>query len=138
MRAPTSAEEAATQLVAEALKRQREAYLKDTEALIGAALERQRRELEAEAARIAAVAAPAVTVPTADRSPLPQVGDRWTYRLSQGRGASKEYTVTVSAVSARAVLDQVSINGGLAKAWPHAPGSYLAAHPSIGDIQIRR
>lgn len=131
---PAGAE--AAQLAADALRREREAYLRETETLIQAALERQRREFEAEASRSDAGRAPAsasgavapVTVaPAVDRSPLPQVGDRWTYRLSQRHIGSKEYTVTVSAVSARAIVDQVSINGGLAKAWPHAPGSYLAA-----------
>jgi hypothetical protein len=65
----------AVQLAAEALKRDREAYLKETEVMIQVALERQRRELEEQAAKTPAPVA-AIVPPSS-----------WAYRLRDGRGA---------------------------------------------------
>lgn len=122
-------------LVAETLRREREN-------LIQAALERQRKQLEAqgllpvaaagsqqsEAApppSLTANAAPAVSV-EATNSHLPQAADRWVYRLKPLRSqGERRYVAEVIAASRSGVLDRVSIDGGEWSEWVHASGGYL-------------
>ena len=80
---------AAAQLVAEALKREREAYLKETEALIQAALERQRRELEDAARKVPAAQAVAPSV----------ASEPWSYRLIDARGRSRQLSADEAILS---------------------------------------
>src|SRR5437868_8463647 len=83
---------------------------------------------------IAAVAVPVATAPTAPatgRSPWPQAGDQWTYRLSEPKRRDgpqqRTYIATVSSASPSAIVDDVSIDGGDPIATKHLKGPYLVA-----------
>jgi hypothetical protein len=143
--------------VNDALKREREAQRlelakqrQELEKLLAAALERQRKELEAYGLRPAAAppvtpsgaaatpsAGPAVvasappTGPAASSSRLPQVGDTWTYRLREPKRIDgpkeRTYSVTVKAASEAGLLEQYSLDKEPPAQWAHSPGNYLVA-----------
>jgi len=81
--------------------------------------------------RALAVAALITALPAAGQPPMPQVGDRWTYRLTEpdrrDGPAERSYVVTVGAVARGEILDQVSIDGGTSFATRHARGTRLLA-----------
>jgi hypothetical protein len=135
--------------VAEALRKERESQRQETERLVRAALEQQRKQLEALGLRptapskpapaAAAVPAPALTsaslAPSSTLAPqtargLPQAGDSWTYRLVEPKGsyagAQRNYVSTISAVSPDAILERYAIDDGPSGEWAHGPGGYLA------------
>jgi hypothetical protein len=58
--------------------------------------------------------------------PMPTVGDRWTYRLTdRDRRDAVDYVVTVGAVSRNEILDQVAVGGGRSVATRHTAGAQL-------------
>jgi hypothetical protein len=83
----------------------------------------------------APVAVSAVVIPAASAAPnatssrFPQVGDTWTYELSQrGRGVKpgrQGYVVKVVYSSEAKISDQVSLGGGPPDESDHARGRYL-------------
>jgi hypothetical protein len=133
--------------VAAALKREREAQQVEMRKM-QSVLERQQKQLEALGLQTAAArpepaaAAPetskpvitASAAPTAvvapPRSRLPQAGDTWTYRLNEPARVDgpkqRDYTVTVSAVTPNAILDQYAIDLEKPGEWAHSAGGYIA------------
>ena len=77
--------------------------------------------------RALAAAALLAALPAVAESPLPSVGDTWTYRLTQPGASERRYVVTVGAVSRGDVLDQVSIGGGVSWGTRHGAGARLLA-----------
>jgi hypothetical protein len=80
-----------------------------------------------------AATAPAVV---AGEKRTPQAGDTWVYRLSYPRIRGQwgqptrppaTHTITVNSVEARAIADQVSVDGGTPLQTTHAPGAALIA-----------
>jgi hypothetical protein len=135
-------------VVAEALRKERELQREETQRLVQAALEQQRKQLEALGLRplepprpapaaavvpaplMSASVAPSSTVAAdADRR-LPQAGDTWTYRLIEPKGTyapgQRNYVTTVSAASRDAILERYVMDDGPSGEWAHAPGGYLA------------
>ena len=125
--------------VAVALERAREAQRHETEQLIRAALDRQRKELEQQGLRfssatpappaeyvapIASLAPPAAVAPARG---LPIAGDSWTYRLNSPGAKQRAYVVTVVAASASGVLDRFEVESGAEGQFAHTAGQYLAA-----------
>jgi uncharacterized caspase-like protein len=123
--------------IAEALQRHRETQAKETESLIQAALDRQRRELEQQGLLLPSVSRPPQVIasmaptakPVASLYSVPTAGDRWTYRLTPTRGGGsplgREHVVEVIAVSRQAVLDKLAVDGRPAQEWAHARGGYV-------------
>lgn len=154
---PGAAQPTVADAVAEALKREREAQQqamdtqrREMEKMLQAALQQQRQQLEALGLRIpdapkpapkpaatapkpapivtASVApAPAVVTPSPSDTRLPQVGDAWSYRLSEPRRATRGYTVTVAASSDVAVLESYAVEGGASGQWAHTNNNYLVS-----------
>jgi len=78
-----------------------------------------------------ALAAPASSVPrTSSAGGLPQVGDSWTYRLTQldrkDEFRQQRYTVNVTAVSEAGISERFSMESGESGLARHGAGSYLA------------
>lgn len=58
--------------------------------------------------------------------PIPSVGDRWTYRLTEpGRPDQRVYIASVGAVSRTEILDQVFIDGGRSVPTRHTAGAQM-------------
>jgi hypothetical protein len=66
-------------------------------------------------------------LPAAGQVPLPAVGDRWTYRLTQPGTGERRYVVTVGAVSRSDIVDQVAIDGSASFGTRHTAGARLLA-----------
>jgi hypothetical protein len=132
--------------VAAALKREREVQQAELQRL-QLALERQQKQLEAlglrpqapaaaqpvkpevPAAPVKPVAVATVAPGTVTNRRLPQVGDSWTYRLSEPRRADgpkqREYVVQVAAVTPNAILDQYRVQNETSGEWAHGSGGYI-------------
>jgi len=144
---PAVAQPNIADIVAEALRKERDLQRRETEKLIAAALERQRRQFEqlgfrpveplalpalpasVPAAVLTASAAP--TSVTASAVPrLPHEGDSWTYRLSESSRASagkpRSYVAKVLAASDSTILEEYSIDDEITGEWAHSSGSYIA------------
>lgn len=68
--------------------------------------------------------------PVASAPPrLPQVGDNWTYRITDPKRAKGQRTVfvQVASVSPALIVEHVSVQGGFTQPWRHARGGYLIA-----------
>lgn len=84
-----------------------------------------------------ALAAPAATLPRArDSVGAPQVGDTWTYRLTQldrrDEQRQQRYSVSVTSVSGNVISDRYSLEDGKAGLTRHPPGGYLVgAGPAL-------
>src|SRR5262245_1335234 len=62
----------------------------------------------------------------AAQQPMPSVGDRWTYRLTEpGRPDQRVYIASVGAVSRTEILDQVVIDGGRSLPTRHTAGAQM-------------
>lgn len=76
-----------------------------------------------------AMAAPSSALQRASH-PLPQVGDQWTYRLTdldrKDEARQQRYTVNVTAVSNDAIAERFTLESGTSGAGRHGPGGYLA------------
>jgi hypothetical protein len=131
-----------SEMLAEALRKERATQQREMERLIQAALERQRNQFEQQAPpRPVALPGepappPVALVRPSEPAPslsarFPREGDRWTYRLiePQRRGAPKErrYTVLVAAVNESVILERFRIEGGASGDWAHDGGKYLAS-----------
>jgi len=138
-----------TEIVTEALRREREASQREMDKLIASALERQRQQFEAQGMRLpdaqlaapgsagvrptAVAAVPAAPAPSRlSHNRFPQPGDTWTYRLTYGAGApdpvrETSYVVKVAGVSATNILDHVIREGAPPIEWAHSSGHYLVA-----------
>jgi hypothetical protein len=92
----------------------------------------------------AAVAAAPAAAP-ASTSRFPQVGDTWTYELTQrGRNVPagpRAYAVKVVYSTEAKISDQVTLGGGKPEEWDHARGRYLVTQvvsilsPYLGVFQ---
>jgi hypothetical protein len=129
--------------VQQALDKAREEQRHETEQLIRAALDRQRRELEQQGLRFSETPKPpaeyvaplASLAPSAAEVPvrrLPVAGDSWTYRLNSPGAKQRSYVVTVVAASGSGVLDHFEVESGAGGQFAHTAGQYLAAQgPSL-------
>ena len=82
------------------------------------------------AARLFALLAAAAAAPAVAQTAmaLPTQGDTWTYRFTErkpGAPAQRQYHATVSSVSATAIVEKYSIEGGPSGEWIHSSGAYL-------------
>lgn len=114
-------------------------------------LQRERERLEAERAALrkesstpatkVALAAPAIAAtPPSPRKQvtndaLPEVGDRWTYRFSDGYGKTETYTVRVTDVTAEGIKDE-AISGKARHAASHESGLDLSGR-LLGSLSLR-
>lgn len=78
-----------------------------------------------------ALAAPASSVPrTSSAGGLPQVGDSWTYRLTQhdrkDEPRQQQYSVSVTNVSGNTISERYAVENGPSGLSRHGPGGYLA------------
>jgi hypothetical protein len=57
----------------------------------------------------------------------PQVGDNWTYRITDPKRerAGRAVFVQVASVSPTLIVEHVSVQGGFTQPWRHARGGYL-------------
>ena len=141
-----SREQAALQLQREQAKAEQEALAAEREKLLR---ERERLAVESEALRRKVVPAPekvvlAAPAPTS-RPPAaslqkedgnrPEVGDRWTYRFSDGYNKKATYTVRAAAVSDREITDEAQI-GKAQHASTFTPGLDLTGR-NLGGLPLR-
>ena len=99
----TRSEQEALAAEREALRRERERLAAEGESL---------RQKSAAAPGPVALAAPTAARPASARpsssGPRPEVGDRWTYRFSDGFRKSLDYVIKVKAVSDDSVIDEMT------------------------------
>lgn len=74
----------------------------------------------------------AVPVPVkASASPMPQIGDTWTYRLTEPKRTDgpkqRRYTVTVTSASGASIAEQTALEGGPGGTSTHDGSLYLVA-----------
>jgi hypothetical protein len=138
-----------SEAIEEALRKERERQRHETEKLIEEALERQRKQLE-QAGIVPAVplpAAPPAAAPPVSpapskpvvasvapalapvfRSGMPAAGDTFIYRLSQPQRRDQPtstYAASVKAVSAKGILEEITVKGSEPLEWVHTNGSYV-------------
>jgi len=76
--------------------------------------------------RALTLAALFASLSAAAQQPMPTVGDRWTYRLTEpDRSETLSYVVTVGAVSRTEVLDQVVVGSGRSVPTRHTAGAQV-------------
>ncbi len=123
----------------EALFAERERLLSERERLAAEneALRRKAAQAPAPVALAAptSLARPPATAPQTAGGSLAAVGDRWTYRYSDGYGKTANYTVRVTAVSAKEIKDEVRL-GRAHHAGAFAPGLELLGR-NLGNLQLR-
>lgn len=123
----------------EALIAERERLLRERERLTAEneALRRNAAQAPAPVALAAPtpVARPPATAPQKAGSTRPEVGDRWTYRYSDGYGKTGTYTVQATAVSDREITDEARLDRAR-HAATFIPGVELASR-TLGSLQVR-
>ncbi|HNQ58757.1 MAG TPA: caspase family protein [Candidatus Desulfobacillus denitrificans] len=67
---------------------------------------------------------------------LPEVGDRWTYRFSDGYGKTENYTIRITAVTAEGIRDEMTI-GKTRQTERFEPGLELYSRGSPGGASLR-
>lgn len=132
---------AAVKAEQDALAAEREKLLRERERLAAEneALRRQAAQAPAAVAlaapTAAATAKPAV-VKAAANDLLPAVGDRWTYRYSDGYNKTETYTVRITAVTAEGIRDEMTI-GKTRQTERFEPGLELYSRGSPGGASLR-
>lgn len=131
---PTRAEQDALAAERERLLRERERLEAENEAL-------RRKAAQAPAAVALAAPSPVVSgqpavAKTESRGPMPEVGDRWTYRFSDGYGKTENYTVRVTAVTAEGIKDEM-LAGKTRQTESHEPGLDMYNRGIAGGASLR-
>jgi len=131
---PTRAEQDALAAEREKLLRERERLATENEAL---------RRKAAQAPAPVALAAPSpvasgkpAVARTGAQGPMPDVGDRWTYRFSDGYGKTENYTIRVTALTAEGIKDEM-VAGKTRQAESHEPGLDVYSRGVVGGAALR-
>lgn len=119
----------------EALRRERDRLTAENESL---------RQKSSAAPGPVALAAPAAARPAPAAAPVrpstggprPVVGDRWTYRFSDGYGKTENYTIRVTAVSAEGIKDEM-VAGKTRQIESHEPGLDMYIRGIAGGATLR-
>ncbi|BBO19971.1 MAG: hypothetical protein HKUEN07_30360 [Rhodocyclaceae bacterium] len=142
--APVRAEQDALAAEREKLLRERERLAAENEALrrkaaqapIPAPVSTPPPPAVALAAPTAVAAAKPAAAKAAANGLLPAVGDRWTYRYSDGYGKTETYTVRITAVTGEGIQDEMNM-GKVRKVESFEPGLELYSRGGQAGIALR-
>ena len=123
----------------EALTSEREKLLRERERLTAENEALRRKPAQTPETIALAAPTPAAQLPASTQksagSNRPEVGDRWTYRYTNGYGKTGDYTVQATAVSNDQITDEVRM-GKARHASTFAPGLELVSR-TVGGLQLR-
>lgn len=133
-RQPTKAEQDALAAEREKLLRERERLAVENEAL-------RKKATQAPVPIALAAPTPVSSVKPAVASagpqgPMPEEGDRWTYRFSDGYSKTENYTIRVTAVTAEGIKDEM-VAGKTRQTESHEPGLDMYIRGVVGGATLR-